>query len=75
MDIKLLPSVTMLPINENRAPQKQAVKKIRVKGKIIHLRSSRNDENGRSIITIITDTHENQLKDIVNLDVIVQTVD
>lgn len=73
MDIKLLPNITVIPVNDNRATQKNSPQKLRLKGKVLHTRPSRGSENGRTIITIITDTPEHQLSDIINADVTILT--
>ncbi|MGA1863389.1 hypothetical protein OWM07_10955 [Deferribacter thermophilus] len=55
MDIKILPAITFPIINEKSSNEKIKTDKKRIKGKIVNVRSARNNEKGKTVITIISD--------------------
>lgn len=74
MDIKILPAITFPIVNDRTEKNKTTVPiKKRIKAKVIDIRPARKNENGKTIITLITDEHYNIIQHINKKEVIIST--
>jgi hypothetical protein len=74
MDIKLLPNITLIPVNDKTTNNIVMKKNLRIKGKIVNIRKSRTNEEGKYIITIISNSNENISNELNNSEVIINTI-
>ncbi|WP_041223605.1 hypothetical protein [Deferribacter desulfuricans] len=74
MDIKILPAITFPIVNDRAKKNKTTVPiKKRIKAKVIDIRPARKNENGKTIITLITDEHYNIIQHLNKKEVIIST--
>ncbi|KAA0257967.1 hypothetical protein FHQ18_06125 [Deferribacter autotrophicus] len=58
MDVKFIPSITIPVINNKTSTNKTlSTSKLRLKGKILNIRSARKEEPGKYVITIIVNDY------------------
>ncbi|MDK2791936.1 MAG: hypothetical protein PWQ25_799 [Deferribacteres bacterium] len=69
MDNILFPTITTIKSANNNYLKNEPRKKFRFKGKVIHMRQARNDENGKTVILISTDLSIKELDSLKNKEI------